>query len=125
MKKLEDKTVRTNDVAVENYEGVLSYICSNFDRSIRLTTFNFDKLTSIFGVHNTTFKGEFNYYVWIVEFEGDVFQIFTANGKGTCFTVVDPSFSYDTFLGPETQPNNKSKNCLKFLKEIDNKLKTK
>jgi len=119
MKKLETKDIEKNGVAVENYEGVLSYICEDVNRSIRLTTFLKDELSSIFGTHNTKYKGdEYNFHVWIIEFEQEIFQIFTANGKGTCFSIVDPTFSFDD----DGQPDGKSDVCLRFLKDMDMKL---
>lgn len=97
--------------AVENYDGVLQYICANRERSIQLTTYLKEKLTQIFGKHNATFRGEFFFYVWVVEFEGETFNIYTASRKGTQFSI---------FAKYE---ENKSKVCIKFLKKMEELLK--
>jgi len=52
---------------VENYADVLQYICANVHRSIALSTYLKEELTQIFGKHNARYRGEFFYYVWIVE----------------------------------------------------------
>jgi len=105
--KVDSDYIDKNSVAVENYGGVLHFICANIDRSIKLTTYLKDELTKIFGKHNTRFRGEFFYYVWIVEFEGEIFQIFTANGKGTSFSIVGK------------HNDNKSKVCIDFLTKME------
>lgn len=99
--------INENSVPVENYNGVLQYICANVDRSIKLTTFLRKELTQIFGKHNTRFKGEFYYYVWIVEFDGELFEIFTADGKGTQFSIV------------AIHGDDKSKVCITFLRKME------
>ena len=105
--KVDTKNINENSVSVENYKGVLGFICDDFKRSIKLTTYLKEELTQIFGNHNTRFKGEFYYYVWIVEFENEVFQIFTNNVKGTQFSIVG---KYE---------DDKSKVCISFLKKME------
>lgn len=104
MNKVNTNQINKDSVSVENYDGVLQFICNNIERSIVLTTYLKKELTQIFGKHNTIFKGEFFYYVWIIEFEGEIFQIFTAKGKGTQFSIVgkygdDKSMVCMGFLG--------------------------
>lgn len=41
------------------------------------------ELTKYFGKNNTTFRGEYNYKVWILEFAGRTFEVFTAAEYGT------------------------------------------
>lgn len=108
--KIDSKDLTIHTTAVENYDGVLSYVCSNVKRSIQLTTYLKDELTEIFGKHNTRFKGEFYYYVWIVEYDNEIFHIFTANGKGTQFSIAAK-------LG-----DDKSKVCINFLKKMESLL---
>ena len=105
--KVDNNDIDENSVAVENYKGVLQFICDDVKRSIKLTTYLKEELTQIFGKHNTRFKGEFFYYVWIVEFEGEIFQIFTANGKGTQFSIV------------RKYGDDKSKVCINFLRKME------
>jgi len=104
--KINDNNIDKNANPIENYKGVLQYICADVKRSIKLTTYLKEELTQIFGKHNTRFKGEFYYYVWIVEFEGEIFQIFTANGKGTQFSILA---KYE---------DDKSNVCINFLRKM-------
>jgi hypothetical protein len=110
--KVNTNQIDKHSIAVENYKGVLQFICDDVKRSIKLTTYLKEELTQIFGKHNTRFVGEFHYYVWIVEFEGEIFQIFTANGKGTQFSIIGKC------------EDDKSKVCIKFLRKIENLLDT-
>ena len=109
--KITTKEIPRGGNAVENYDGVLLYICANKERSIQLTTYLKEKLTQMFGKHNATFRGEFFFYVWVVEFEGETFNIYTASRKGTQFSI---------FAKYE---ENKSKVCIKFLKKMEELLK--
>lgn len=105
--KLDSTIIEKNSTAVENYDGVLEFICADVKRSIKLTTYLKKELTELFGPHNTRFKGEFFYYVWIVQFNGEIFQIYTANGKGTQFAIVG---QYE---------DDKSEICIAFLSKME------
>jgi hypothetical protein len=109
--KAKSKKINTGFIPVENFKGILGYICDSLKRSIRLSKCLKEELTEIFGEHNTRFRGEFFYYVWIVEFEGETFSIFTASGKGTQFSILA---KYE---------EDKSGVCEKFLKEMEMLLK--
>lgn len=108
--KVDSDYIDRNSTSVENYKGVLQFICSDVKRSIKLTTYLKERLTQIFGKNNTRFRGEFFYYVWIVEFDGEIFQIFTANGKGTQFSIVGKA------------SDDKSKVCINFLRKMEDLL---
>jgi hypothetical protein len=86
--KVDSTDISNDTTCVENYKGVLQYKCDNINRSIILTTFLKNELTQLFGKHNTSFKGEFLYSVWIVEFDNEIFHIYTAKNKGTQFSIV-------------------------------------
>jgi len=58
MIKLDTNTTKSS-VSIENNRKVLSYICDNIDRSIRLTSKLKDEFTQIFGVHNKTLDVNF------------------------------------------------------------------
>jgi hypothetical protein len=105
--KVDSNDIYKNSVAVENYNDVLFYICDDIKRSIKLTSYMKDDLTKLFGKHNCRFQGEYHYYVWIVEFEGEIFQIFTHNIKGTCFSIVG-NFGVD-----------KTNVCINFLRKME------
>ena len=101
-----------SDCAVENFEGVLNYICSDVKRSIRLTSTMKDELKEIFGKQLTTvFNGEFKFWLWVFNFEGEVFRVYTANVKGTCISI-EANYGED-----------KGKVCRHFLHMLDKKLK--
>lgn len=112
MKKSKINKINHKTTRVENFDGVLQYMCEDFKKSIRLTSYMKDKLTNIFGKHNTRYKGEFHYYVWIIEFENEIFEIFTADVKGTAFVIVFEDFDDDN-------RGVKSDVCIRFLEEID------
>jgi len=112
IKKINTKTIPDNITMVENFENVLSYICEDFERSVTLTKFLKEELTSLFGKHNTTYRGEFFYYVWALEFNNETFYIFTANRKGTGISiVVDKPIDEDR--------KSKSIICMSFLKVLE------
>lgn len=104
--KVDNDIINTSQ-SVENYKNVLQFICDDVDRSINLTKYVKDELTQLFGKNNTRFKGEYFYYVWIVEFEGEIFQIFTDKSKGTQYCIVA---NYE---------DDKSKVCINFLRKIE------
>jgi hypothetical protein len=89
-------------ILIENIVGVRDYICSDIDRSFLLSKKLKTELTQLFGKHNTSFRGEFLNSVWFVEFENEVFQIFTSN-RGTEFYC----------------ENNNTKIAIDFLKELE------
>lgn len=105
--KVDSCNINDSSIPVENYNGVLQFICDNIIRSVKLTTFLKKELTELFGKHNTRFKSEFYYYVWIVEFDGEIFEIFTAKGKGTQFSIV------------AEYGDDKSEICINFLRKME------
>jgi hypothetical protein len=48
--KVDSNDINKNSVAVENYKGVLQFICDDVKRSIKLTTYLKEELTQIFVV---------------------------------------------------------------------------
>lgn len=68
-------------------------------------------LTNKFGKHNLTYKGEFFYYVWVLQFGEEVFEVCTANRKGTTITI------------REKNKEDKSMVCVEFLRKLDKILK--
>jgi hypothetical protein len=89
----------------------LGYICDDFNRSIKLSKKLKEELTTIFGKQNTTLRLEFFNYIWIVEYNGNIFNIFTSN-KGTSFEIV------------ANYGDDKAKVCLEFLKEMEKLIDT-
>lgn len=109
--KIEGKQALDIGTSVENYPDVLSFMCKDIKRSIRLTTYMRAKLNELFGKHNQRFKGNYNYYVWVLEFNGDIFHLYTHSVRGTSISI---SAKYE---------DKKTKACISFLKELDKKLK--
>ena len=110
--KMDNNSVNDQAMPVENFSGVLEYITADIHRIIRLTSYLKNELTDIFGKHNARYRGEFFYYVWNLEFDGDTFCIFTANGKGTTFNI------------HANREENKSEKCINFLRKMDELLIT-
>lgn len=98
------------ETSIENYRGVLSHMCKDFNLSITLTRYSKNELTEIFGKHNRRLKGEFNYYVWDVEYEGDYFVIYTAPVKEMCISI------------KADIKDKKKKSIIKFIKYLENEL---
>lgn len=96
---------------VENYDKILNFICSDINKSIRLTSELKDVLTKLFGKHNQTYKGEFYYYIWFLKFGDDVFQICTAKIKGTSINIIG------------NLTDNKTNICIEFLTKFDEMIK--
>lgn len=96
---------------VENYNGVLQFICADVHRSITLSTYLKNELTEIFGKHNKCERNEFLNYVWLVESDGETFKIYTAKNKGTSFLI---EAKYD---------EDKANACIKFLTKMETLLK--
>ena len=105
--KLDGKYSLSGLIPVENYNKVLNFICDDIHKSIRLTSYLKDVLTKLFGKYNQTYKGEFFYYIWVLKFGDDVFQICTAKDKGTSINI----------LGKLT--DNKTNICIEFLTKFD------
>lgn len=93
-------------IPVENYRRVLDYLVGDIKRNFRLSRKLKDEFTKIFGKHNTIYRGEFLNYVWIIQFQGEIFEIFTSN-RGTTFEIVD------------NYSDGKIDLCIDFLKKID------
>jgi len=109
--KTDSKKINRESVAVENFDGVLHYMCANIKRSIKLTSSSKEKLAQLFGEHNTRYRGNYFYYVWVVEFDGEIFNIFTAKGRGMEFSIVA---KYDS-----KKRDEKSRVCINFLRKME------
>ena len=106
--KIDTKNRYPNLKSIENFDDVIFYMCDDVDRSILLTSYMKESLTELFGKHNTRFKSyEFFYYVWIFDFDGDIFYIFTAPKKGTCINIV------------ANRGDDKTKNIINFLRKLE------
>ena len=98
-------------IPVENYKGILSYICEDVQRSIKLTKYSKDELTESFGKHHRRLNnGEFNFFAWDIEFKGEAYTVYTHSHKGTCIEI-DAEYNDD-----------KSNEIKEFLKYIEEKL---
>ena len=100
-----------SSVVVEMFEGVLGFICGERKRNARLLKESKDDLTKLFGKHNCTYSGgEFFNRIWIVNFKGEEFHIFTSK-RGTQFSIV------------AKYKDKKSDICIEFLTEFDKLIK--
>lgn len=103
-----------NAKSVETFKDVLGFICEDIHKSIRLTSSMKKELTEEFGKHIKTFRGEFFYYIWSFNFEGENFIIYTAKGKGSSFYINNCEYTDD-----------KSEVIIRFLTKFDEILKEK
>lgn len=86
--KILDGSVITNSTKVLDH--TVNVIQMNAFKSNKkpITQSGIDELNTEFGKYNTTFKGsEYKYKIWMVDFEGYQFDIFTAKGYGTQVSV--------------------------------------
>ncbi len=102
------------DFNISNMTKVLKFTCADVHRSIRLTSTMKSELTSLFGKHISTYRGEFLFYIWRLEFEGKIYRLYTANNYGTTISV-------------EAEINDQDspvlvKNCIRFLTKLDQEL---
>lgn len=109
--RFEGKAILVNTTPVENFSDVLSFICKDTKRSIRLTSYMKNNLTELFGKHNQRFKGNHYYYVWVLEFNGEVFHLYTHKDRGTDIEII-AQFG-----------KSKTNECIAFLTELDKLLK--
>jgi hypothetical protein len=87
--KIGTKNRYSNLKPIEYFDDVLSYMCYDVHRNILLTSYMKKSLTELFGKHNTRLKtSEYYYYVWIFDFDGDIFHIFTDPKKGASISIV-------------------------------------
>ena len=98
-------------IVIENLQGVLTFICADKDRSLRLTSYMKNKLTALFGKHNQRFKGEYFYYVWVLKYREEVIYVFTNSIKGTQFCIMGDL------------DDKKTKTAIEFLSKMDSLLK--
>jgi len=106
--KIDTKNRYPNLKPIESFKDVLSYICDDGNRSILLTSYMKKSLTELFGKHNTRLKTyEYYYYVWIFDFDGEFFHIFTDPKKGACISIV------------EEIDDKKSKVIINFLRKLE------
>lgn len=79
-----DTVIIPKDTDMCNSVKVLRYICKDIERSILLTSYMKDKLTNIFGAHNTRLKVPgYHYYVWMLKYGEQTFTIYTDKNRGT------------------------------------------
>jgi len=103
--------INLNSIRIENFRDVLFYICDDVQRSLVLSGYLKKELTRIFGKHNTRYKGEFYYYIWILEFEGYVFEVYTAPVKGSSISILN------------TENKDLAITCIRFLSKLEDLLK--
>lgn len=87
--KMDDTTsVITNSTKVLDYTVNVLQTNAFKTKKKPISQSGIKELEAEFGKCNTTYKGsEYNFKVWLVDFEGYKFEIFCANGYGTKVTV--------------------------------------
>lgn len=106
------KSLIKKSILIRNYSNVLKYICDDMYREHKLKSYLKKQLTKIFGKHDSKYDCEYFYYVWTLQFDNEIFQIFTNKSQGSYITI---------FANIENvnEENNKSKTCIAFLKKLE------
>ena len=77
-----------NHPAVQDWTRETFKTRKGFDRHMLLLKDNRAKFTKIFGKRHGTFKSEFLFSIWAIEFRGRTYHVLTAKGKGTCYEIM-------------------------------------
>jgi len=113
-KSFKQKLIETSATDLMNNYLVREFLHqeNHIPRMFALLTNNKDRLFRKLGKHSGTFRSEYLHYIWIIEFEGHTFHLFTGN-KGTSYELIrdgaGESFAYDEELG---------KLCVRFLRHV-------
>lgn len=110
------KIVIDNSVPVNNNPNILkwlvdcqthSYVNGQKNLSKNLS----DELENIFGPSNKSLRLEFRTKVWVLEYNGLTFNVFTSKGKGTSIEIC--GFDYD-----DIRTGEKEFEIIRFLEEL-------
>jgi hypothetical protein len=113
MKTVDIKGLAEISYSIENIPEILHWISessdSGFLRTMALLGDNKDRFTELWGEHQATFRGsEYKYYIWLKEFSGHTFALYTGK-RGT---------SYEIKYGGSFEKFRKDKKVTKVIKEF-------
>ena len=111
-----NRIVLEDSVPVTNNPNILKWLVDCQTNSYRNNHKNLSQnllkeLEEIFGSSNKSLRLEFMTKVWILEYNGLIFNIFTAKGKGTSVEVC--GYDYD-----DIRTGTNEKEIIEFLEEL-------
>ena len=111
-----NRIVLKDSVPVTNNPNILKWLVDCQTNSYRNNHKNLSQnllkeLEEIFGSSNKSLRLEFMTKVWILEYNGLIFNIFTAKGKGTSVEVC--GYDYD-----DIRTGTNEKEIIEFLEEL-------
>lgn len=111
-----NRIVLEDSVPVTNNPNILKWLVDCQTNSYRNNHKNLSQnllkeLEEIFGSSNKSLRLEFMTKVWILEYNGLIFNVFTAKGKGTSVEVC--GYDYD-----DIRTGTNEKEIIEFLEEL-------
>lgn len=111
-----DKIVLQDSVPITNNPNILKWLVSCQTNAYLNKQKNLSKnllieLEDIFGKSNKSLRLEFMTKVWILEFNGLTFNVFSAKGKGTSIEIC--GYDHEDIL-----KGTKEEDIIKFLEEL-------
>lgn len=91
--------------------------CCGFE-NIVLSSDNRKIFKQLFGKQNGTFKGEFFYYFWNIDYKGYAIRIYTAKTKGTVYDLMNYNGTVDDYQDDDFVADI----MIEFLEELKNKI---
>lgn len=103
------KIKKTNNQLFGNSVPIQNFILDELVKpeNMKLTFFLKKELEKIFGKWNQTIRREFLFYIWILEFEGYIFNLFTAQTYGMQIEIV-----------LKDEKENINEVCINFVNEL-------
>jgi hypothetical protein len=116
IKKVKKIVIDHGSVPVSNNPNILKWLVdcqthSYLNGQKNLSKNLLDELENIFGPSNKSLRLEFATKVWVLEYNGLTFNVFTAKGKGTSIEIC--GFDYD-----DIRTGSREFEIISFLEEL-------
>lgn len=116
IKKVSGKLFKKNSVPVWNNTALLQWSVDNITKSFinnekSLTHNLVAELEQLFGKCNKALRLEFYTRLWVLEYKGLTFNVYSAKGKGTSIEICE--FSYEDVRG-----GKRNSDIIEFLEEL-------
>ena len=86
------KTKKVHTVPIDNNRGYREWMGNDFVHRDAILQDNRQIFRTLFGKPHWHYRGEFDFHVWVQEYEGETYIVLTAKGKGTCIEMVRPAY---------------------------------
>lgn len=89
----------SSSIPVTNIKGILTWMVEvdqikAFKSDHKSLTQSFvEEMNRDFGDPDSELKGEYHLYKWTLEYKGNIYNIFTGEGKGTSIEICDKKYS--------------------------------